>query len=405
MADWKVKPSSHSMNTRNPIREAIANIKVPDNFHKKTYSLALGDPTVYAGFEPHPNSVTAVREHLEAGKGNGYTLSNGSLSTRQFLANHYTNSNHTLSASDIILDIGGTGALHTAMTAMLGAGDNFLIPSPGFPLYVTIAGNIGAEARIYNLLPRSDWEVDLDQCESLINENTKFIVVVNPSNPCGSVWSRQHQEAILDFARRHRLVILSDEVYEHMTFGPKFYSFGELTEDVPVLVVSALSKVYLVPGWRVGWLVVYDKHNRTQDVKEAMLRIKNMLLHPPPFIADAIPQIFTTVPKEWREGIMNKVKEHAELVFNRVKDIPTLYMNMPEGSLYSIIQVDISRFKDITTSLAFAERLAEEQGVVVLPSECFLSSGGFRIVLCNPPEILNECMDRIHEFILNHLSN
>jgi aspartate/methionine/tyrosine aminotransferase len=102
---------------------------------------------------------------------------------------------------------------------------------------------------------------------------------------------------------------------------------------------------------------------------------------------------------------MSKVQQHADLVFNRVKGIPTLYMNMPEGSLYSIIQVDTSKFKDIPTSLAFAEKLAQEQGVVVLPTECFLSSGGFRIVLCNPPEVLNECLDRIHDFILNHLSN
>lgn len=405
MSDWKVKPSSHSLNTRNPIREAVVNIKVPENFPKKTYSLALGDPTVFAGFEPHPSCVAAVREKLEEGKGNGYTLSNGTLSTRQFLANHYSNDKHSLTPSDVIIDIGGTGALHTAMTAMLSQGDNFLIPSPGFPLYVTIAGNIGAEARVYNLLPHANWELDIQQCESLVDENTKFIVVVNPSNPCGSVWTRQHQEAIIDFARRHRLVILSDEVYEHMTFGAKFYSFGELDEDVPVIVVSALSKVYLVPGWRVGWCVVFDKHSRLSEVKDAMMRIKNMLLHPPPFIADAIPQIFTSVPKEWLEGIMNKVQQHADLVFNKVKGIPTLYMNMPEGSLYSIIQVDTTQFKDIPTSLAFAEKLAQEQGVVVLPTECFLSSGGFRIVLCNPPEVLNECLDRIHEFILNHLSN
>jgi tyrosine aminotransferase len=151
------------------------------------------------------------------------------------------------------------------------------MPSPGFPLYSTLA-NVEFEARTYRLSAERNWEVDLQHLESLINERTRLIIVINPSNPCGSVYSREHLHEIAQVAKRHRLPLLSDEVYEKITFDKPFLSLAEFCDDAPVVVVGCLSKRWLVPGWRLGWSLVFDKLNVMTEFKTAFARLKNALI-------------------------------------------------------------------------------------------------------------------------------
>ncbi|XP_046843419.1 tyrosine aminotransferase-like isoform X3 [Xenia sp. Carnegie-2017] len=115
---------------------------------------------------------------------------------------------------------------------------------------------------IYNFQPENGWEADLEDMASLIDERTKLIVVVNPSNPCGSVYKREHLEEILNIAEKYRVPVLCDEVYANVTFGKEpFHSVRSLTKNVPVLVVGSIAKRFLVPGWRIGWIVIHDRIN------------------------------------------------------------------------------------------------------------------------------------------------
>ena len=110
--------------------------------------------------------------------------------------------------------------------------------------------------------PDKQWEADLDHMEKLIDANTVAIVVVNPSNPCGSVYSKQHILEILAVAERHFLPVIADEVYAGLVFsGSKFYSIASLSQNVPVLSCGGMGKKYLVPGWRVGWILIHDKND------------------------------------------------------------------------------------------------------------------------------------------------
>jgi len=105
------------------------------------------------------------------------------------------------------------------------------------------------------------WEIDLDHLEQLIDAETVAIVVVNPSNPCGSVYSKQHLLDVLAIAGRHFLPIIGDEIYGGMVFkGQQFYSLASLSKEVPILSCGGIAKQYLVPGWRVGWILIYDKN-------------------------------------------------------------------------------------------------------------------------------------------------
>jgi tyrosine aminotransferase len=166
------------------------------------------------------------------------------------------------------------------MSVLMDHGDNFLTPSPGFSLYITVAQNRGFEARVYNCLPEQDWEADLEHMQSLIDERTKLIVVINPSNPLGAVYSKEHLLAILELAKRNHLPVLADEIYAHMVFEGEFHSLGHLTDEVPVIVMGGLSKRWLVPGWRLGWGALHDpKHLFEGRFDEGVFKVRNVMIH------------------------------------------------------------------------------------------------------------------------------
>jgi tyrosine aminotransferase len=239
--------------------------------------------------------------------------------------------------------------------------------------------------------------------ETLVNSKTKALVVINPSNPCGSVYSRSHLSQLLAFAARHRLPVIADEVYDRMTFGDPYVSMGEIETEVPVFVLGGLAKRWLVPGWRVGWGVVFDRADIAQEARLGIFKVKNMTLHPATFLCNAIPRILETVPEGFYHQIMQKLKSNADFLYNRISKLPCLTMNRPQGAMYALISLHLSQFRDIRTSQEFAEKLAWEQGVIVMPGECFLSEGSFRIVLCNPKGVLAESCDRIGAFIQEHM--
>jgi tyrosine aminotransferase len=398
---WNIAPSDHSIKTINIISKAVGNITLPQDFPLPTYSLAYGDPSVYADFEPDPVVVDSVIQTLKKGKGNGYTNELGWFEARKTLSQVYSYQNIDLEVDDVIMDIGGLGAISTILQVFLNPGDNILIPSPGFPLYRTMAENLNAEGIVYKLNPYKSWEVDLEDLDAQVTPNTKLLVIVNPSNPCGSVYSKEHLLEILAWAEKNKVCILADEVYHNMTFQKPYYPLGSLTDQVPVFTVNALSKMFLVPGWRCGWIIIYDKYKKCERFKLAIKQIRGMLYHPTNFIMQAIPNIFENLPGDYFSRLMKKVKERLDIVMSIIPGVPGLHLEIPEGSLYCMVSIDFTNL-DLKDSIEFSEKLAIEKGVAVLPAENLLSANGFRIVLCNPSYIIEECMQRIKSFVISH---
>ncbi len=156
-----------------------------------------------------------------------------------------------------------------------------MVPSPGFPLSLTIASNLGVKTKSYNLIEEKDWEVDLKQMDQIIDGKTKFILVNNPSNPLSSVWSEKHMQEILQLAEKHNLPLVCDEVYEEMVYpGLNYIPFAKLSPKVPILKLGGLTKRWLVPGWRMAWVVLYGKNGVMDEVKKAISNLTNILLMP-----------------------------------------------------------------------------------------------------------------------------
>lgn len=145
----------------------------------------------------------------------------------------------------------------------------------------------------YFFQPKENWKVDLKSLENQIDENTVAMVVNNPSNPCGSVYSKQHLCEILDVASRNCLPIIADEIYEHFVFSKDEYvPIAVLSKDVPVFTCSGLTKRFLVPGWRLGWVIVHDRNGILgKEFRKAMLNMSSRILGASTLIQKALPRI------------------------------------------------------------------------------------------------------------------
>lgn len=200
------------------------------------------------------------------------------VSAREAICEYVGPFQGNVTPNDVIICSGCSSAIDMCIAVMAEAGKNILVPRPGFSIYRTLAIGHGIEVRSYDLLPDQQWQIDLDQLTTAIDENTAAIVLTNPSNPCGSVFTRAHILDILAIAERHRVPIIADEIYEHFVFpGVEYCSISSLSKNVPVLSCGGLTKRFLVPGWRVGWIVIHDRNDIFAGVRKVSFEASKLV--------------------------------------------------------------------------------------------------------------------------------
>lgn len=231
---------------------------------------------------------------------------------RETLAQQFSYSNIKLSSDDVIMASACSGALEMAINVLCSPGDAILLPAPGFSLYQTICQSRGIQCVFYQCIPEKSWEIDLDQVERLFmesNNQIKAFLVNNPSNPCGSVFSLQHMHAILQVAEKYKVPIIADEVYHGMAFShATFHPFGQVSQRVPILTCSGLAKRFMIPGWRIGWVLIYDKPGAMALVRKGLHDLATVILGPNSFTQAAIPEILKSVPSSYFDHINNKLE-------------------------------------------------------------------------------------------------
>ncbi|KAJ2184831.1 hypothetical protein IW144_006608, partial [Coemansia sp. RSA 522] len=194
---------------------------------------------------------------------------------------------------DVIMASGCSGAVEMAISVLCNEGQNILLPRPGFCLYNTVAGSRNIETRLYNLLSESNWEVDIEHMESLIDNKTAAVLINNPSNPCGSNFTKSHLRAILGVCEKYKIPLISDEIYADMVFsGQVFTPTATLTSTVPILTLGGLAKQWLIPGWRIGWILINDRHGAFAQVRQGLFALSTLINGPCAPIQAAIPKIF-----------------------------------------------------------------------------------------------------------------
>lgn len=352
----------------------------------------------------------------------------------------------------MILASGCSHAIDLCICVLARHGQNILIPRPGFPLYKTLTSVYGVKYKQYDLLADKNWSIDLDHLESLIDGNTAAIVVNNPSNPCGSVFSERHLLEILELAERHRLPIISDEIYDKFVFSPELYSataaspdscldgrqnghskadlenrqpgniqssedhdqdrddsnqfryvpfrsMAELSETVPILTCGGISKTCLIPGLRLGWIIINDRASIfDSSIRHGLSRLTQRLMGPNSLIQGALQEILNNVPEHFYKRTMDFIFTNAKLCYERLKVVRGLHPYMPQGSMYLMVRFEPKLFPDIKGDLDFTSRLMNEESVLVLPGSCFDFPNFFRICLTVPTNVMEEALIRIRDF-------
>jgi tyrosine aminotransferase len=401
--NWeKFEVSDAVKRTKNKIRYYVENeiskIKPAD---KKPVVLAIGDPVIYPDFRPDPTVLAALADGVN--HFSGYVDNRGAPECREFLASYYSTEKWKLDADDVILQTGGSGGLWSVTTALADPGDTILSPSPGFPLIQTICEYRGINNVTYKLVEAKDWEVDLQDLETKMQATPrpKMLLINNPSNPLGSVWSEEHIKDIMKLADKYKIPILADEIYETMVFpGEKVVSFGKLSEGQPVFVCSGTAKMCCVPGWRMGWVIMYGHKHLFTKIRKAIADIVSQVGHPSTIIQWKLKEIMTISEKFVPERMLLVEKRVKELK-KRMEGIKGVTMRQPKGAMYAVISLALKHFP-FATDKEFTMKFFEEEHVIVLPGELFGGEQIFRIVTLSSEEALFEFAERLRGFCERH---
>nr|AGU68014.1 tyrosine transaminase [Strigomonas galati] len=419
-SQWNITPSDLSARVVNPIRLISDNTK-PSTSSKTCIKLSMGDPTLDGYLPPSEESVQAVLEATKSHKHNGYVGVVGTPEARESVAQywreHFVTSDAAranVKASNVVFSSGGSHAIAMAVSAVCNAGDNIVVPAPGFPTYDTAANTYQAEIRRYHLDPHHGWEANLEEVEKLIDERTKLVIMTNPSNPCGSNFSRQHVTDMVKLCERLHVPMLADEIYAGIVFqyaenpNKEFVSVADIESDCPRLILGGTAKLHTVPGWRVAWLMLVDPANVAQGYYKGLEAQATLVLGPNTLVQAALPGALQRTPKSHFDLIVSRMEGGAMVIFRAIKEravrttdgAPLLIPTMPQGAMYVMVEMvmenfDPAAFKD---DVEFYLKLNEEENVLVIPGSAFHMKNYFRLVTTRPPVILEEAIDRIVSF-------
>lgn len=214
--------------------------------------------------------------------------------------------------------------------------------------------------------------------------------------------------------RKHQLPIIADEIYGGLVFNGSFTPIAAVSEEIPVISVSGLAKEFIVPGWRVGWVVVYDRSittpKLTHEIKSGLKSLSQLILGACSLIQSVVPRVLLPAPgsrdetslQTFHSHYMNVLASNAQICFTECSKSPYLTPVLARGAMYCMVGVKIDLLEGFTDDRDFSAQLLLEENVFVLPGQCFGMKNYFRLVTCPPGDILQEAIERIREFCYNH---
>ncbi|KAI3515477.1 hypothetical protein L1887_14373 [Cichorium endivia] len=409
--EWRFKENSEvhaaaSLTMKNILESLMGNIDEVWT-GKPMIHLGHGDPSVYPCFRTSPIVEDALVEAIRSAKFNCYAAGAGINPARRAVAKYLSRDiPYKLTTDDVFLTVGAEHAIHVLLTVLACPGANILFPKPNYPTYEARARFSSLEVRHFDLIPEKGWEVDLDGVKALADDKTVAIVLINPGNPCGSVFTFDHMQKIAETARELGILVIADEVYAHQVFGENsFIPMGVFGEITPVVTIGTLSKRWIVPGWRFGWIAITDPNDilhKTGIVNS----LKSCLLitaEPPTVIQGAVPRILESTPESFFLNINNLLKEAADMFYERLKEIPLLACpHKPEGSMFVLVKLNLSGFEDVVDDIDFCMKLAKEESMILLPGDAVGLKNWIRVSFAAEQKVLEDAIGRMKAFCLRH---
>jgi alanine-synthesizing transaminase len=381
------------------IRNIVAEAKTVEARGVRVKYLNIGDPVAFGFATPHHLIETAVRAMRDGH--NGYLPSVGIPAAREAVAGDYREKGVAVSPDRVLITTGSSEGIDLALHALVDEGDEVLVPLPTYPLYTAVLAKIAAQPRYYRTDPDRDWLPDLDHMRSLVTPRTRVLVVIDPNNPTGAVYPPATRRQLVAFAEEHGLTILADEVYGDLGFDGPVPLLGTIDPDAPIISTSSLSKAYLAPGWRAGWMVV----GATPRLDGALAAIKKLadgrLCSPGPMqyaVAAAL-----TGDRSHQASFRRALVERARLTTEMLNAVPGIRCVEPRAAFYALPCVALPPGR---TDEQYVLALLRETGILCVHGSGFgmpAEQGFFRIVFLAEPRELQTIYADLAAFTRQYL--
>ena len=370
---------------------------------RKIYKLNIGNTGAF-NFDIDPRIQEYVIQNF--GKAGGYSDSSGIAEARLAIkAYHEKRGIKNITIDDIYIGNGVSELIAVVMQALLNPGDEVLLPAPDYPLWTASVNLCEGKAVHYICDEESDWNPDLKDMESKITSRTKAIVLINPNNPTGSVYSKEIIQGVVKIAQKYGLIIFSDEIYDRILYdGDIHYSPAAMADDILVFTFNGLSKVHRACGIRAGWMVISGNRERYRGYLDGIKTLTSMRL------CSNVPAQYAIKPALEKDDSIftltaegGRLREQRDIIHQMLNDIPGVSCKKARGSLYVFPKFDVEKF-NIKDDNRFVLDFLNAKNVLMVSGTGFNwpKPDHCRIVLLPPKDDLEEAMVRLKDFLATY---
>jgi alanine-synthesizing transaminase len=367
---------------------------------QRILKLNIGNLATF-GFEAPEEVIKDVIVNLPQAQ--GYCDSQGIFSARKAIAQHYQQKGlKNVDVNDIFIGNGASELIVTSMQALLNNGDEILVPAPDYPLWTAAVNLSGGKAVHYMCDEQADWFPDLDDIKSKITSKTKGIVIINPNNPTGAVYSSEFLLELIEVARQNNLIIFADEIYDKIIYDDiAHHSICTLCDDVLILTFNGLSKAYRACGFRQGWLLISGPKQQAKDYIQGIQILASMRLCANVTMQYAI-QTALGGYQSINELILpgGRLRKQRDTAYELINSIPGVSAVKPKGALYMFPRIDTKKIKIKDDQKMVLDLLRQEKMLLVQGTGFnWPAPDHFRLVFLPTEEVLTDACTRLARFL------
>ncbi len=381
------------------IREIAAVAHEVAKSGKQVYHLNIGDPVSYDF--PTPEFISEALYNASKKGKNYYVNSLGVIELREELSKDLKiNQNLDIGVDDILVTSGVTEGINFIISSLIETGRELLIPGPSYPLYINYTNFYDGKPVEYELDEAQDWEPNIEDLRKKITDKTQAILICSPNNPTGILYGEQKIKEIIDLAGEYDLPVLSDEIYDQITYDKPYVCPASLSKDVPVIGLNGFSKTHLVTGWRLGYLYYHDPENKLEELKNGIAKLARARLSSSSVAQFAAVDILKT-SSDHTVDMVRKLKERRDYSYDRLKRIEGISCVKPNGAFYLFPKLDLTELKKWKTDKELVVALLKETGVCGVYGSGFGNYGKGHMRLTFLPEkgILETVYNLIEDFL------
>jgi alanine-synthesizing transaminase len=369
----------------------------------RIFKLNIGNPAPFGLFAPDEIIHDVIINIKDA---EGYSDSKGLFAARKAVMQHCQSIGiRGVDTSDIYTGNGVSELIVMCMQGLLNPGDEMLVPAPDYPLWTAAVNLAGGRPVHYLCDEAAEWMPDVADIKKKLSPRTKGIVVINPNNPTGAVYSKQVLEEIVEIARQHNLIIFADEIYEKILYDDAVHvPLASLADDVFMITLNGLSKAYRLAGFRSGWMILSGDKSRAREYIEGLEILASMRL-----CSNVVAQLAIQTSLGGYQSINDlllpggRLKEQRDVCHRLITSVPGISCVKPKGALYLFPKLDQSRFKIKDDSKMILDLLLQEKVLLVQGSGFnWPSPDHFRIVFLPAVDDLKIALERIGHFFSNY---